>query len=386
MPQPTVIGVIRNIPLDNGAEDKIKRDLHNAGILTSSVTRLKNSNNQPSTSVRVSFCVNSLPDMVKLGATYHEVHAYVAPVRRCTNCQVLGHTKSQCRRKHPRCANCAQDHATTECSSSLLLCVNCKGPHRASFKRCPEIEIRQKANLLRSRHYIPFSHAMSRARRDCRVEDGRTAEGLSSSTLDEAWIIESGQNVQNASNAFQQQPRVAKKSILGVGNTHTLSHQHVNNNPNTTKHLPKNSNEIVNKNDKESESVQKTQVKDNEGPVFNDSKGKRRKRRGRKNHAAHKADSGDIPLQSKDSPSQMSDQNDLLLENSSSDTETEPSKNDTNHPSNEKRVRLTNLMKTIKDTVQTQKDEISHLSPSLDTLIFTLIDILSKILSEINHG
>ena len=61
------------------------------------MTRLNNKKNEPSLAVRISLEATELPTEVWLGSTPYNVQAYAAPVRRCTKCQSLGHTKQQCR-------------------------------------------------------------------------------------------------------------------------------------------------------------------------------------------------------------------------------------------------------------------------------------------------
>ncbi|MCB4773404.1 MAG: hypothetical protein LGB05_07280 [Sulfurovum sp.] len=49
--------------------------------------------------------------------------------------------------------------------------MNCNGRHSAAFKGCPEVLIRQRANILRSKKYLPFNVAMERARADLKPRE-----------------------------------------------------------------------------------------------------------------------------------------------------------------------------------------------------------------------
>ena len=64
-------------------------------------------------------------------------------VYQCKNCQLVGHTSSNCNISY-RCVKCENNHKPGECSitervdKSILYCVNCKEKgHPANFKGCP---------------------------------------------------------------------------------------------------------------------------------------------------------------------------------------------------------------------------------------------------------
>ncbi|GIY61181.1 nucleic-acid-binding protein from transposon X-element [Caerostris darwini] len=57
----------------------------------------------------------------------------------CRNCYGFYHSSETCHLK-PRCAHCAAEHSTTECTQakeSTKTCVNCKGSHVAYWRGCP---------------------------------------------------------------------------------------------------------------------------------------------------------------------------------------------------------------------------------------------------------
>ena len=88
--------------------------------------------------VKISLEATELPEEVWQGATPYCVQVYAAPVRRCTKCQTLGHTKQQCRSRQSRCSRCGKStHTHDNCDSKELSCVNCNGRHSAAFKGCP---------------------------------------------------------------------------------------------------------------------------------------------------------------------------------------------------------------------------------------------------------
>ena len=85
-------------------------------------------------------------------------------MRRCTKCQSLGHSKQQCRAKQTRCSKCGKGSHSHEQCDAQVFCVNYNGRHSAAYRGCPEMQIRQRANLLRSYTYLPYNVAMQRAR------------------------------------------------------------------------------------------------------------------------------------------------------------------------------------------------------------------------------
>ena len=125
------------------------------------MTRLNNKKNEPSLAVRISLEATELPTEVWLGSTPYNVQAYAAPVRRCTKCQSLGHTKQQCRARQGRCSKCGENsHTHDKCDAATMSCINCNGRHSAAYKGCPEII------TLRSRTYLHYTVAMQRAREE----------------------------------------------------------------------------------------------------------------------------------------------------------------------------------------------------------------------------
>ena len=166
-PRPVVIGVIRGLPVEEGLEGKVKKDLQTQGLPVDRVSRLELAGGEPSRSLRVSFHSQRLPDSVLLGSEEFLVSPFIPPVRRCTRCQALGHTKQRCRRKTGRCSRCGRDgHLGADCVSSDLCCVNCGGAHSAAWAGCPEAMVRRKAGEILSARYMPFMEALRLARED----------------------------------------------------------------------------------------------------------------------------------------------------------------------------------------------------------------------------
>ena len=187
IPRPVVEGVVGPIPMGGEELQLVRRDLESGGHRVAGVTRLNNRKNEPSMAVKISLEATELPEEVWLGSTPYCVQAYAAPVRRCTKCQTLGHTKQQCWSRQSRCSRCGKStHTHDNCDSKELSCVTCNGRHSAAFKGCPEVLIRQRANILRSKKYLPFNVAMERARADLKPREQRPATPTSNA-VDGCW-------------------------------------------------------------------------------------------------------------------------------------------------------------------------------------------------------
>ena len=165
MPIPTVEGVIGPIPLGEDALRRVKQDL-SVKHRVAAVARLQMAGGAEGRAVKVTFEATELPLEVWIARTPFQVEPYAAPARRCTRCQYLGHFKAQCRSKVARCSNCGRGDHTAETCTELSSCINCCGRHSAAWKYCPEFVIRAKANILRSRTYMPYTQALEKARSD----------------------------------------------------------------------------------------------------------------------------------------------------------------------------------------------------------------------------
>ena len=187
IPRPVVEGAVGPIPMGGEELWLVRKALESGGQRVAGDTRLNNRRNEPSMAVKISLEATELPEEVWLGATPYCAQVYAAPVRRCTKCQTLGHTKQQCRSRQSRCSRCGKStHTHDNCDSKELSCVNCNGRHSAAFKGCPEVLIRQRANILRSKKYLPFNVAMERARADFKPREQEPAPSTSNA-VDGCW-------------------------------------------------------------------------------------------------------------------------------------------------------------------------------------------------------
>ena len=163
IPRPVIEGVVGPIPMGGDELKLVRQYLEAGGHRVAGIVRLNNRKQEPSLAVKISLEATELPSEVWLGATPFTVQAFAAPVRRCTKCQTIGHSKQQCQAKQTRCSKCGKG-SHEQCDAQVFSCVSCNGRHSAAYKECPEMQILQRANLLRSKTYIPYNVAMQRAR------------------------------------------------------------------------------------------------------------------------------------------------------------------------------------------------------------------------------
>ena len=94
---------------------------------------------------------------------------------------------ARCRAKQTRCSKCGKgSHSHEQCDAQVFSCVNCNGRHSAAYKGCPEMQILQRANLLRSKTYIPYNVAMQRARDEMKPKAPPPAQPASAA-VDNCW-------------------------------------------------------------------------------------------------------------------------------------------------------------------------------------------------------
>ena len=70
-------------------------------------------------------------------------------VTQCFNCQSFGHSAKNCMSKQ-KCLICGESHSHKGCLNKEARkpkCANCKGPHVASYKGCPEYKGRHLGSM-----------------------------------------------------------------------------------------------------------------------------------------------------------------------------------------------------------------------------------------------
>ena len=104
-----------------------------------------------STSLKITFQGNSLPEGIFIFQSSYRVRPYVRPPLQCYNCQRPGHTAGSCPSKQ-RCLLCAGEHNRKDCrkSESEFKCANCSGAHRANSDECPFYKVAKKIEKVRA--------------------------------------------------------------------------------------------------------------------------------------------------------------------------------------------------------------------------------------------
>jgi|GEM_PF-3730276 len=115
----------RDKPMEIKSIERLKyRDTRNNGEL------------RDSTSVKIDFVSNLLPEYITIWSVKSRVKPFVNKVRKCFNCLRWGHSSAFCR-DSPVCSRCGERHDGEKCSSDSFLCPDCKQIHAPFEKVCP---------------------------------------------------------------------------------------------------------------------------------------------------------------------------------------------------------------------------------------------------------
>ena len=165
IPAPTVEGVVKGVAMNDADWDYFSERMKKKENVAY-FHRLKNRKGEETTAVKVVFNEVTLPTELNVGLFDFIVDAFIPQVRRCSNCQKLGHIKKFCRNTQHVCARCGQVGHGGEGCRLAPRCVNCHGNHAASDRQCPEFLLWKKAAEVRASNYMPFSKALSLARQE----------------------------------------------------------------------------------------------------------------------------------------------------------------------------------------------------------------------------
>ena len=112
----------------------------------------------------LTFDLQKLPETISAAWLKLKIRPYVPSPRRCFYCQKYGHLNTLCRRKAKGdteiCVNCGQD-AHGECCRAPS-CVNCRGSHAASDKRCEQFIFEKEILTVRTKERITYFEAKQR--------------------------------------------------------------------------------------------------------------------------------------------------------------------------------------------------------------------------------
>ena len=151
-------GVIRCRDLRGVSEEEIKTELASQGVIhVHRVTVRKDETRVPTDTLFLTFCLQSLPESIKVGYLRVKVSLYVPSPLRCFKCQKFGHVRDRCKEEEV-CGVCSKAVHEGRCSSPPL-CVNCKGAHPSSAKTCPVLQTEKNIQKIKTERKISFFEA-----------------------------------------------------------------------------------------------------------------------------------------------------------------------------------------------------------------------------------
>ena len=116
--------------------------------------------------LKITFNLQTLPEKIRVADRWFSIQPFCGPIRRCTRCQRLNHTKKQCRAKHARCSRCSQTSHERDCCTASPQCVNCGGDHSPAFHGCPKKSLLKSAFKIKSSRYMSFTAALQEAKKE----------------------------------------------------------------------------------------------------------------------------------------------------------------------------------------------------------------------------
>lgn len=148
-------GTVYSETLGQSTTEQIMEKLQDYGV--SNIERMKHRvDGQFTYSNRYIFTFErtTLPRLLKLAEWHHEiVELYIPTPIQCKKCYGLGHTKNWCRCNFEICARCGEGgHRASECLAAAS-CVNCRGNHPATDRRCPNYMFRCEVLATQTRHH-----------------------------------------------------------------------------------------------------------------------------------------------------------------------------------------------------------------------------------------
>lgn len=193
-------------------------------------TKFRDGKKNLTTSVKLTFAVNKLPESVKLGYQNHSVSTYVPPPLRCFHCQRYNHVAESCK-SNMRCPRCGGQHKVSECSlkeHSNFTCPNCKGNHSAAYAGCPLSKQQANINQVMVAEKIPRIEAKEKVMKT--FSYAGIVKGISEPNTEQEHIKITGQEknqtpcVENTSKSLNYQKTVENDKRC-TQNVHPIAEQ-----------------------------------------------------------------------------------------------------------------------------------------------------------------
>ena len=105
----------------------------------------------PSTSLKITFSGDWLPDNAKISHCNYKVRPFMGLPMQCYKCQRLGHTAGSCNSTQNKCMICAGPHDKAQCNSKKHKCANCGQQHTANSRECHLILKVRKIETLKAK-------------------------------------------------------------------------------------------------------------------------------------------------------------------------------------------------------------------------------------------
>ena len=194
-------GVIRCPQFKDCSEEEIVRGTKKHGVIAAKRIFVTRAGEKVRTgTVILTFALPSLPTGIDAAYLYVRVDPYIPNPLRCFKCQRFGHHKNNCKRK-AACAKCGSgEHDDSSCTETHL-CVNCKGPHTAFSRDCPEWVKEKEIQQIKHTQNLPYPEAKKV------VEASRPNNGSYSQVVQ--------QNIQQQPNRVQQ-PVVQQHAVCST--------------------------------------------------------------------------------------------------------------------------------------------------------------------------
>ena len=132
-------GVVSHFDFLHLDADTISEEMASQGVTgCRKITSRRNSEIKSTTSVILTFAMETLPSRVFIGYESVPVRPFIPSPMRCFQCQRFGHIATRCEGKAtcPRCGK--EKHNGDKCAADAC-CVNCEGAHAAYSRDCPKM-------------------------------------------------------------------------------------------------------------------------------------------------------------------------------------------------------------------------------------------------------
>lgn len=160
-------GVIRNIHV-KFTEDEIRENI-TTNYMIENVERLttwdaKEKKSKPTTSVKISFRANNIPEQIHIAFCPVRVYIYVQRPLFCKTCLSYEHVAKYCKSKQPLCFNCSElkHDESTQCDTKCKICTRAdpsNNDHRTSSYNCPAYKIQHEIKKIMAIKKICFWEA-----------------------------------------------------------------------------------------------------------------------------------------------------------------------------------------------------------------------------------